>query len=140
MPTTARRWPRAGTRRGGRGTVRIRGASESSVDSVGDKRSSSPLREIKPCRPEARYARSGPRNRRSRRGYGNSAKIADRNARCAGGRVCRRSTCARVASISLSYWTPDGHAVTQDMQPRQLSKCSTIESLSGSPPTPWFIR
>ena len=36
-----------------------------------------------------------------------------------------RSTCARVSSISLSYCTPDGQAVTQAMQPRQLSMCST---------------
>ena len=38
--------------------------------------------------------------------------------------VTLRSTCARVSSISLSYCTPDGQAVTQAMQPRQLSMCS----------------
>ena len=32
-----------------------------------------------------------------------------------------RSTWARVSSISLSYWTPDGQAVTQAMQPRHWS-------------------
>ena len=32
-----------------------------------------------------------------------------------------RSTCARVSSMSLLYWTPEGQAVMQAMQPRQLS-------------------
>ena len=35
-----------------------------------------------------------------------------------------RSICARVSSISLSYCTPDGQAVTQAMHPRQLSRWS----------------
>ena len=49
------------------------------------------------------------------------------------GRRWWRSTCARVSWISLSYWTPDGQAVTQAMQPRQLSKCSTISGVSRLP-------
>src|SRR6187549_2109478 len=65
--------------------------------------------------------------------------MASRRARSAGERVWLRSTWALVASISLSYWTPDGQAGTQAMQPRQRSKCSTIESDSGSPLSPWLI-
>ena len=58
-----------------------------------------------------------------------------RPTRCAGARPA-----ARVASMSRSYCTPDGQAVTQAMQPRQASKCPTIESLSGSPSRPGSIR
>ncbi len=36
-------------------------------------------------------------------------------------RAVRRSICWRVASISFSYCTPEGQAVTQAMQPRQRS-------------------
>ena len=43
---------------------------------------------------------------------------------------------ARVASISLSYCTPDGQAVTQAMQPRHASKCCTIESSAARPRGP----
>ena len=50
-------------------------------------------------------------------------RAAAAGARAAGARSWR-STCARVSSISLSYCTPDGHAVTHAMQPRQLSKCA----------------
>jgi hypothetical protein len=42
--------------------------------------------------------------------------------------------------MSLSYWTPDGQAVTQAMQPRHWSKCRTIESSSGSPSSASFMR
>ena len=35
-----------------------------------------------------------------------------------------RSICGRTDSSSRSYCTPDGHAVTQAMQPRQASMCS----------------
>ena len=49
-------------------------------------------------------------------------------------RVQLRSTCARVSSISLSYCTPDGQAVTHAMQPRQRSKCVTIGADSSRPP------
>ena len=66
--------------------------------------------------------------------------MAPRRARSPGDRSWFRSTWARVASISLSYWTPDGQAVTQAMQPRQASKCCTIESVIGSPSSPDFIR
>ncbi len=38
---------------------------------------------------------------------------------------------ARVSSISLSYCTPDGQAVTHAMQPRQLSRWPTIGADSG---------
>jgi hypothetical protein len=72
--------------------------------------------------------------------WGNSAKIADRNARSLGSRWWLRSICARVASIRASYCTPDGQAVTHAMQPRQASKCCTIESVIGSPSSPDFIR
>src|SRR3712207_8874153 len=37
-----------------------------------------------------------------------------------------RSICGRVRSISWSYFTPEGHAVTHAMQPRQRSKCMRI--------------
>src|SRR4051812_50214382 len=42
--------------------------------------------------------------------------------------------------MSLSYWTPEGQAVTQAMQPKQASKCWTIESVIGAPCSPAFIR
>ena len=58
----------------------------------------------------------------------NISKIARRQARSASGRSAWRSSCGRVCSISLSYWTPDGQAVTHAMQPRQRSKCVTISS------------
>ena len=51
-------------------------------------------------------------------------------ARASGAASCARPA-PRVSSISLSYCTPDGHAVTQAMQPRQLSRCSTIGADSG---------
>ena len=54
--------------------------------------------------------------------------------------ACRRSTCARVCSISRSYCTPDGQAVTQAMQPRHASKCPTIVGVSGSPSSACCIR
>ena len=49
------------------------------------------------------------------------------------GRRQLRSSWARVSSISLSYCTPDGQAVTQAMQPRQLSMCSTSGAESSLP-------
>ena len=63
---------------------------------------------------------------RSRPGCVNSAKIALRYARSFHERASLRSICGRVRSISLSYCTPDGQAVTHAMQPRQRSKCVTI--------------
>ena len=47
-------------------------------------------------------------------------------------RASLRSSCGRVRSISLSYWTPDGQAVTHAMQPRQRSKWVTISSETSS--------
>ena len=46
----------------------------------------------------------------------------------------------RAASISWSYWTPDGHAVMQAMQPRQRSKCSAAVAESSAPSRIWFTR
>ena len=77
-------------------------ASESSVARVGASRSRSPLRATSLCKPDFWYAHNGPRNNRSRRGYGNTAKMAARNARSQAPRGCRRSTCARVSSIRAS--------------------------------------
>ena len=54
---------------------------------------------------------------RSRPGWVKSAKIALRYARSCHERASERSSCGRVRSISLSYCTPDGHAVTHAMQP-----------------------
>jgi hypothetical protein len=42
--------------------------------------------------------------------------------------------------MSLSYWTPEGQAVTQAMQPKQASKCWIIGAVIGSPSRPDFIR
>lgn len=96
-------------------------------------RCSTPVLRRRRERPLFWCRRSGPRIARSRLGYGNSAKIAARSMRSDLVRSNRRSTWLRVASMSLSYRTPDGQAVTQAMQPRQASKCSTIEGVSGSP-------
>ena len=68
-----------------------------------------------------------------------SAKIALRYARSCHERASERSICGRVRSISLSYWTPDGQAVTHAMQPRQRSKCVTISGEIVSPSS-WPIR
>ena len=55
------------------------------------------------------------------------AGTARRSARAAPCRLAdrswRRSTWARVCSMSRSYCTPDGQAVTHAMQPRQASQC-----------------
>jgi len=64
----------------------------------------------------------GPGKTSIRAGYGKSAKIAARKSRSASARLNRRSICPRVASMSGEYWTPDGHAVTHAMHPRQASK------------------
>ena len=50
-------------------------------------------------------------------------------------RLWLRSTWSRVCSISRSYCTPDGHELTQAMQPRQRSKCSTTVSVSAIVPS-----
>jgi hypothetical protein len=67
------------------------------------------------------------------------AKIAPRKARSRRVRAPWRSTCGRVRSISLSYCTPDGHAVTQAMQPRQRSKWVVISGET-SEPSSWPTR
>ena len=75
---------------------------------------------------QANSARAPPgRQRAQAPGRVNSSKISRRCAvaRPAGAQL--RSTCARVSSISLSYCTPDGQAVTHAMQPRQWSRCAT---------------
>ena len=46
----------------------------------------------------------------------------------------------RAASISWSYWTPDGHAVMHAMQPRQRSKCSAAASVIVAPSRIWLTR
>ena len=65
------------------------------------------------------------RSARSRRGCGNSAKISRGAAAArAAERSCRALDLRRGScSISRSYCTPDGQAVTHAMQPRQRSKC-----------------
>ena len=68
-----------------------------------------------------------------------SAKIAFRYARSCHERASERSICGRTRSISLSYWTPDGHAVTHAMQPRQRSKWVTISGEIVSPSS-WPTR
>ena len=50
-------------------------------------------------------------------------------------RARARSTSPRVSSIRRSYCTPDGHAVTHAMQPRQRSKCSATWSVSSIEPS-----
>ena len=68
-----------------------------------------------------------------------SAKIALRSARSRHERAPWRSTCGRARSISRSYWTPDGQAVTHAMQPRQRSRCVVISGET-SLPSSWPIR
>ena len=66
-------------------------------------------------------------------------KIAFRYARSCHERASERSICGRTRSISLSYCTPDGHAVTHAMQPRQRSMCVTISGEISSPSS-WPTR
>ena len=64
-----------------------------------------------------------------------------RNRRSPSGRSTWRSICGRAASISLSYCTPDGQAVTQAMHPRQVSKCRAYSGVMAAfPSTATFIR
>ena len=77
---------------------------------------------------------------RSRPGWVKSSKIAFRYARSCHERASERSICGRTRSISLSYCTPDGQAVTHAMQPRQRSKWVTISGEISSPSScPTFI-
>jgi hypothetical protein len=100
--------------------------------------SAEPLRATSRCSPEpgrpatARAAGAGAGVREER-------EDAVRSARAAAAGVPALDLRAGVLDEPVVR-TPDGHAVTQAMQPRQRSKCSTMESLSGSPPRPWFIR
>ncbi len=78
---------------------------------------------------------------RSRAGYGNSVKIIRRKSRSLSVRSQLRSICGRTASMSWSYFTPDGQAVTQAMQPRHASKLATnCSSIGTSPAVPIFMR
>ncbi len=70
---------------------------------------------------------------RSRAGWVKSMKIRRRCSRSRRGRGALRSICGRARSISFSYWTPDGQAVTQAMQPRQRSRCRRISSDASEP-------
>ncbi len=83
-----------------------------------------PDRRTRACSPLVAYASSGNASRRNRAGYGINAKINARNTRSNGPRCAASSTFARVDSISTSYCTPDGHAVTHAMQPRHASTCA----------------
>ena len=81
-PTTARRGPCAGTRRAMARCPRGgEGATRSDATSSGANRAASPLVSIRPITPVRWAARSGRASSRSRRGYGNVAKIAARAAR-----------------------------------------------------------
>ena len=73
-------------------------------------------------------AHSSGASARSRPGWVKSAKISRRYARSRRGRGALRSICGRARSISWSYFTPDGQAVTHAMQPRQRSRCTRISS------------
>ncbi len=116
-PTTARRCPAAGMRSGSGCGLPSRGASRSIAASWGATRSSSPVRRSARSSPLACSSRRGPRSRRNRRGCGNSENTSPRRAFSFADRSWWRSTWARVCSIRVSYCTPDGHAVTQAMQP-----------------------
>ncbi len=155
MPTTARRVPRAATRSGSlpaAGREPAGGASRSAAPAAGEIFAGRLLRASHLSRPVRWAARSGAVSTRSRAGYGNTAKIAARVARsrsdrrasgtvtgaavspaCLPGVSSGCSVHPRAASISWSYWTPDGQAVMQAMQPRHRSKCVAAAWVSGAP-------
>ena len=85
------------------------------------------------------YAKRGTasRRRRFRIREGGEEEIAKE--RIARRRGILRSTCARVSSMSLLYWTPEGHAVMQAMQPRQLSMCRRKRWSRGASPCEDFF-
>ena len=100
---------------------------------------------------------SGPVTARSRRGYGNSEKIAARAARSrspgrpsgegagasgvtGAGSDRASSVQTRATSMSWSYCTPDGQAVMHAMQPRQRSKCSAAAGVISAPSRIWLTR
>ena len=139
-PTRPRRCPLAGVSSGSRraGQSATRGATRSSAASRG-KRSSSPKRRTRVCRPAACATASGVTRARRRPGWVKTSKSSLRRSRSVTGRRKLRSTWGRVASMSWSYRTPDGQAVTQAMQPRQASKWATISpdiALRSSRPAP----
>ena len=59
--------------------------------------------------------------------------MAERDRRSGSGRFELCSTWSRAASTISPYWTPEGHAVTQAMHDKQLSKCLTV-AVSIEPP------
>ena len=157
MPTTARRGPRAATCSGSRTAADGGGASFRAAPSAGDSRPGRLLRASFRSSPVRCTAFSGPVTARSRRGYGNSEKIAVRAARSrsraarpartegasgvtGAGSDRASSVQTRAASMSWSYCTPDGQAVMHAMQPRQRSKCSAAAGVSSAPSRIWLTR
>ena len=119
---TAASRPTAGARRGHRAQARY----------TGEQAACAPQRAREHGAAARRRAggRGGGTSRRSRGGTG-SRSPRPREARA-------RPAAAR-ASMSWSYFTPDGHAVTHAMQPRQLSRCADQlgrAARSRRPPTP----
>ena len=112
--------PRAGVTVGSR--VKAARAFTSGVSVSSERMRSLGSRSARALTPRRRCSAISGAIARSRPGWVNSSKIARRSARSRSGRSPLRSSCGRVCSISLSYCTPDGHAVTQAMQPRQRSK------------------
>ena len=84
--------------------------------------------------PSLRPATSSGASARIRLGWGSVSNSSRRRPFSAAERAWWRSTWGRTRSIRRSYWTPDGHAVTHAMQPRQRSKCVTISSDIGASP------
>ena len=82
--------------------------------------------------PSLRPASSIGASARIRLGWGSVSNSSLRRPFSAAGRAWWRSTCGRTRSIRRSYWTPDGHAVTHAMQPRQRSKWVAISSDIGA--------
>ncbi len=117
----ARRGRRHGRQPPGGGAERdVRGEREHRTEP----RAAQPRRQAGPPPAAGDEAASAGTIARSRPGWVNSAKMAARCSRSRRDRSGLRSICGRTCSISRSYCTPDGQAVTQAMQPRQRSKCS----------------
>ena len=141
IPTTVRRCPVAGSRSGSgsafaepRGEPLHRGQRRREpLEQAG-----TPQRPVEPGPLHApQRAAQQPQPPRVAGTPRRSGRAAPARARGAG---ASRSTSARVCSISRSYCTPDGHAVTHAMQPRQASQWPTIASVIGSPSTACCIR
>ena len=106
-------------------------------------RPSSPPRRLRAARarPRACPAAISGASARIRFGCGKVAKIALRTSRSQGDRSKFRSICDRVSSISWSYRTPEGHAVTHAMHPRHWSMCVTsVRERSLPSSSPAFIK